>query len=498
MERVVGCEAELALVMQGPSGSWSGDGALRAGAIALREYMPLQRTPRVGDMTNHFYANGQRIYIDCGDHIEISTAESTDSRDVAAGHLAGLLLVHRALKGAHEDGRISNYSLSDRVVSDEQSWGFHENYLVDRRIAPGNGLSPLNTYMLTALKPFLAVRSQIGGAGSMRGGKFYLAQKATRVTHEVSSDTMATKPLINTRDEPHADKNKYARLHLPFADPVSPHILTRNLDMTSLVLRMIEQKKQPRLDYAGNDWAAVTRNVAADLTFIRQIRGMTALDVTEKYFDTLDPIVQAGVPEREERAYKAFINCHTELRRVQAYAREHEGDPDIISIVGRFIVAELAGTHQFDWAERLAFAYNGTTQKGPEDRELDYDLVSIQGKPGTFWARTKTPAALAEVPRSLMAERMHTPPAGRAQDRARFIHDFGDEPTRVNWHEIAYKTRRGDVVLTLNEPALRTTEYEDFKRRIAQAKIEDETPQALQHQAKGAPSPPDEALPVAL
>ena len=474
MERVVGCEAELALLVQGVDGSWSGDNTLRSASIALREYMPQSRFPLTGDSTNHFYANGQRIYIDCGDHIEVSTAESTDSRDVAAGHLAGMLLVHKALKTAHEDGKIRNYSLSDRVVSRKESWGFHENYLVPREIAPGNGSAPLSAYELKPLIPFLAVRSQIGGAGSMQDEKFYLGQKSTRITHEVSSDTMATKPLINTRDEPHADKRKYARLHLPFADPVSPHVLVRNMDMTSLVLRMIEQGRKPRLDYVENDWAAVARNVAADLTFIREIRGMTALDVHEKYLNTLEPIVRTGVPEREEQAYRKWILGYEKLREVQAYALEHAGEPDIIAIVGRYVVSEVVGSHQFDWAERLAFAYDGKTNKSPDDRELDYDLVSINGKAGTFWARTRTAPALEAVPRSLMVERIHTPPPGRAEDRAQFIRDYASEPIHINWHKLTFKTRRaGDVALALDEPAARTTGYDDFRRRIAEAKIAD-------------------------
>jgi hypothetical protein len=499
MERVVGCEAELALVMQGPYGLWSAEGSLRAASIALREYMPPQRYPLVSDTVNHFYENGQRIYIDCGDHIEVSTAESVDSREVAAGHLAGLMLVHRALKAAHGDGRISNYSLSDRVVSDNEAWGFHENYLVSRAIAPGKGSSPLSASELTALLPFLAVRSQIGGAGSMRGDKFYLGQKASRITHEVSNDTMVAKPLINTRDQPHANWEKYARLHIPCADPVSPHILRGNLDMTSLVLRMIERGQKPRLDYEGNNWAAVAKNVAADLTLTREIRGMTALDVHEKYLNTLEPIVRAGVPEREERAYQEWIPRYEKLRDVQSYAREHAGDPDIIAIVGRYIVAEVAGGHQFDWAERLALAYDGKTRKLPNDRELDYDLVSTNGKLGTFWARTKTEPALESVPRSLLIERMHTPPPGRPEDRAQFIHDFAHERIQVDWHELVYKTRlAGNVTLKLDEPAVRTTGYTEFLHRIAQAKIEDQELTVLQRQARGDSSPPDETLPITL
>lgn len=500
MERVAGCEAELALVMQDRHGLWSTNGSLGAASIAIREYMPQERYPLNNEVTNHFYENGQRIYIDCGDHIEISTAESPDTRDVAAGHLAGLMLVHRALKAAYEDGRIGNYSLSDRTVSDDESWGFHENYLVPRKLAPGTGSGQLSsTRELRPLVPFLAVRSQIGGAGSMRGDKFYLAQKASRITHEVHSDTMVAKPLINTRDQPHADRRKYARLHLPFADPVSPHIMADNMGMTSLVLRMIEQGRKPCLDYDGNNWAVVARNVAADLTLIREVRGMTALDVHEKYLNTLEPIVQAGVPEREEGAYKGYIARYEELRRVQGYAREHASEPDIIAIVGRYIVAELAGSHQFDWAERLALAYDGKTKKSPNDRELDYDLVSTNGKLGTFWARTRTPAALAAVPRSLMAERMFTPPPGRSEDRAQFIRDFRGEPIRVDWHELVYKAHlAGYVTLKLDEPAERAAGYEDFLDRIAQARVEDQELLALQREERGEESYPDEPLSIAL
>jgi proteasome accessory factor A len=474
--RVVGCETELALSAQDSYGSWSQASVLHAASLVLRQYMPEARYPRSKETTSHFYENGQRIYLDCGDHIEIATAESSDSREVVAGHLAGLLLVHSGLKRAYEDGKIHSYSLANRVVSDEDAWGEHENYLIERSVVRGNGSSPLDAHKLRAILPFLAVRSQVSGAGSIRNGKFHLAQKATRITSEVSLSTTTDKPLINTRDEPHANRHKYARFHLVMGDPLSPHIKKRTLDSTSLVLRMVEQGRRPALNHRGVSWALAARTVAGDLTLTRQVGGMTGLDIHEKYLEVLSPMVQAGVPDREREAFDEWTRVYEKLRNVQSYANEHATEPDLVFIVGRYVVANLAGDHQLDWAERLAFAYDPNTNKTPEDRELDFDLVSVDGKMGKFWERIKTPEAEAAIPRSLIKARMHTPPKGRAEDRAQFIREYHDDPDGVvvDWGKIGLRMKRAGLVeLALDEPAKRHAGYQDFKERIARARIED-------------------------
>lgn len=474
--RVVGCETELALSAQDSYGLWSQASVLHTASLVLRQYMPEARYPRSNETTSHFYENGQRIYLDCGDHIEIATAESSDSREVVAGHLAGLLLVHSGLKRAYEDGKIHSYSLANRVVSDEDSWGEHENYLINRSIARGNGSSPLDSYELRPILPFLAARSLLSGAGSMRNGKFYLAQKATRITSEVSLSTTTAKPLINTRDEPHANRHKYARFHLTMGDPLSPHIKVRALDSTSLVLRMIEQGRKPVIDHNNPNWAIAARFIASDLTLTRKVGGLTGLDINEKYLDVLDGMVQAGVPDREREAFDEWVRVYEKLRNVQSYANEHATEPDLVFIVGRYVVANLAGDHQLDWAERLAFAYDPNTNKTPEDRELDFDLVSVDGRMGKFWERIKTPEAEAAIPRSLIKARMHTSPKGRAEDRAQFIREYHDDPDGVfvDWGKIGLKMKRAGLVeLALDEPAKRHTGYQDFKERIARAKIDD-------------------------
>jgi proteasome accessory factor A len=159
-----------------------------------------------GRSSNVFLENGSRLYLDVGSHPEYATAECDSILDLVAHDKAGewILadLVASAERRLAEEGvRGDVYLFKNNTDSAGNSYGCHENYLVDRSGDFGT--------LLDVLIPFLASRTIFAGAGkvfsSPRGPVFAMAQRADHIWEGVSSATTRSRPIINTRDAPHAD-----------------------------------------------------------------------------------------------------------------------------------------------------------------------------------------------------------------------------------------------------------------------------------------------------
>ena len=172
-----------------------------------------------GRSSNVFLRNGSRLYLDVGSHPEYATAECDDVRQLVTHDRAG----ERILEGLVADAqqRLEHEGLPGRIHlfknntdSAGNSYGCHENYLV-RRQGDFARLSDV-------LVPFLITRQILTGAGKVlttpRGARYCLSQRADHIWEAVSSATTRSRPIINTRDEPHADAEHYRRLHVIVGD----------------------------------------------------------------------------------------------------------------------------------------------------------------------------------------------------------------------------------------------------------------------------------------
>ncbi|MBI3079296.1 MAG: proteasome accessory factor PafA2 family protein, partial [Deltaproteobacteria bacterium] len=166
---------------------------------------------------NRVLYNGARYYVDHA-HPEYSTPECTDARELVMYEKAGDRILDASRQKAEEllgpERRILIYkNNSDRKGN---SYGHHENYLMDRRI-PFKQIS-------SQLMPFVVTRQTFCGGGKVgaenQGApvEYQLSQRADFFEMEIGLDTMGSRPIINTRDEPHADKEKYRRLHVIVGD----------------------------------------------------------------------------------------------------------------------------------------------------------------------------------------------------------------------------------------------------------------------------------------
>ena len=242
-----------------------------------------------GRSSNVFLRNGSRLYLDVGSHPEYATAECDSLEQLVAHDKAGeriledlLLDAERRLADEGIGGDI--FLFKNNTDSAGNSYGCHENYLVGR--------SGEFSRIADVLLPFLVTRQLIAGAGKVlqtpRGAVYCLSQRAEHIWEGVSSATTRSRPIINTRDEPHADAERYRRLHVIVGDSNMSEVTTLlKVGTTHLVLEMIEQGIQFR-DFTLDNPIRAIREISHDLTGRRPVRlaggrEAGALDIQREY-----------------------------------------------------------------------------------------------------------------------------------------------------------------------------------------------------------------------
>jgi len=294
--RVGGLETEFGLVCVRADGSR----ALEPEAAARELFRPVVA---MGRSSNVFLRNAARLYLDVGSHPEYATAECDDWWELVAQDRAGERIfadlttqANERLAADGQDARI--HLLKNNVDSAGNAFGSHENYLVDRR----GEFTRLPRFLL----PFLVTRQIVTGAGGVAapaddedGAQFVFSRRSDHMWEAVSSATTRTRPIINTRDEPHGDPTRFRRLHVIVGDSTMSEVSTYlRFATTDLVLRAIESGRTlPEL--ALHDDISTIRAVARDLTGREPIAlangGTTsAVEVQQRWLDATATLVEDG------------------------------------------------------------------------------------------------------------------------------------------------------------------------------------------------------------
>ena len=302
-----------------------------------------------GRSSNVFLRNGARLYLDVGSHPEYATPECDNVLDLVAHDKAGERILEGLLVDAdrrlREEGIAGDiYLFKNNTDSAGNSYGCHENYLVGRHGEFGR--------LADILIPFLVTRQIICGAGKVlqtpRGAVYCVSQRAEHIWEGVSSATTRSRPIINTRDEPLADAERFRRLHVIVGDSnMSETTMLLKVGATDLVLRMIEAGTiMPDLTL-DNPIRAI-REVSHDMTGRSRVRlangrEMSALEIQYEYLSRakdftdangLDPISKR-VLEMWERALSAIgdgdldriareIDWVTKYQLIERYRAKHD------------------------------------------------------------------------------------------------------------------------------------------------------------------------------
>jgi proteasome accessory factor A len=302
-----------------------------------------------GRSSNVFLRNGARLYLDVGSHPEYATPECDNVVDLVAHDKAGERILEGLLVDAdrrlREEGIAGDiYLFKNNTDSAGNSYGCHENYLVGRHGEFGR--------LADILIPFLVTRQVICGAGKVlqtpRGAVYCVSQRAEHIWEGVSSATTRSRPIINTRDEPHADAERFRRLHVIVGDSnMSETTMLLKVGATDLVLRMVEAGVVLRDMTLDNPIRAI-REVSHDMTGRSRVRlangrEMSALEIQYEYLSRardftdkngLDAI-SARVLEMWERALGAIesgdldkiareIDWVTKYQLIERYRAKHD------------------------------------------------------------------------------------------------------------------------------------------------------------------------------
>src|SRR3974390_2717725 len=227
-----------------------------------------------GRSSNVFLENGARLYLDVGSHPEYATPECDSIRDLVVHDKAGerILegLVHSAEQRLREEGiRGEVFLFKNNTDSAGNSYGCPENYLVERE----GDFSKFTDVLI----PFLVSRQVYAGAGKVlqtaRGAMYCIAQRAEHIWEGVSSAPTRSRPIINTRDEPHADAEKYRRLHVIVGDSnMNKNATFLKVGATSILLRMLEDPAVVLRDMTLENPIRAIREISHDTTLRRRVR----------------------------------------------------------------------------------------------------------------------------------------------------------------------------------------------------------------------------------
>jgi proteasome accessory factor A len=241
--------------------------------------------------SNAFLVNGARFYQDTGCHPEYSTPECDNITDLVIHDKAGERLLEACLPAAEERLREEGlsgeiYIFKNNTDSLGNTYGCHENYLMRRDV---------DFWKVTEqLIPFFVTRPIFSGSGKVLkvSGKavFFISQRAQHIHEKTSSSTTSSRSIINTRDEPHADAEKYRRLHIIVGDSnMSEYATYLKVGTAAIVLGMIEDGfNVPAMEL--EDPVKAIREISRDPTLKKKVklddgRQMSALEIQKVYYE---------------------------------------------------------------------------------------------------------------------------------------------------------------------------------------------------------------------
>lgn len=415
-----------------------------------RGFEPVQvREPVEEDLglANVILPNGARYYVDHA-HPEYSTPECASPRELVVHDKAGERILERSLRELERILPVGQRIAIYKNNSDGKgnSYGTHENYLVDRATPFGD--------IVRDLTPFFVSRQIFTGAGKLgtegqwtdeRRVSYQLTQRADFFETEVGLETTLKRPIINTRDEPHADPDKYRRLHVIIGDANMCEVATYlKVGTTALVLKMIEDEFLPDLSLVNpvNALHQVSRDVTCrTLIQLHDDRRLTPVQLQWEYLEHAKKYV-----EQEDRTPE---NAEVLVRWEEILAGL-EDDP-------------LSLHRQLDWVakHRVMEGYrerDGLEWADPKLRLIDLQYHDVRRDKGLYQrlvdaGNVERLVSDAEIDRAVMEPPVDT----RAYFRGRCISKYPDAIAAASWDSLIFDTGRDALQRVPTREPLRGT-----------------------------------------
>jgi proteasome accessory factor A len=412
------------------------------------EYMEEKDLPTKEEsrLINLILSNGARFYVDHA-HPEYSSPECTNPRDLVIWDKAGERIMNisrsRAEATSPPEQRILIYKNNSDFKGN--SYGTHENYLLDRKVPFAR--------IVQHLMPFLVSRQIFTGAGKVGAENntdpcdYQVSQRADFLETEVGLETMHSRPIINTRDEPHADPEKYRRLHVIVGDAnmseVANYLKTGTM---AIALSMIEDDFIDQ-DLSLENPVLAFRRISRDLTCREPVRLKDGRTIT------------AVELQRE------FLEM---ARRYHAEREPEPWVPDILarwgSVLDRLAEDPMSLSRELDWVAKRQLIENYMEKHGLDWTDSRATLIDLQyhdirpGK-GLYSKLEEAEAVERIVTDDEISKAIYDPPKDtRAYFRGRCLQKYSEEIVSASWDSVIFDLREGPLKKIFMLEPLRGTE----------------------------------------
>ena len=384
-------------------------------------------------LANVILTNGARLYVDHA-HPEYSTPEVTNPRDAVLWDKAGeRVMAEAARRAATIPGSAPIRLYKNNTDNKGVSYGSHENYLMRRQTPFAD--------IVQFLTPFFVSRQIVCGAGRVGMGQdggapgFQISQRADFFEVEVGLETTLKRPIINTRDEPHADADKYRRLHVIIGDANLSEISTYlKVGTTALVLDMIEEKA-----------------LTADLGIADPVGELKQV--------SHDPTLKHRLKLRDGRRLTALDLQWAFLERAAAFVAEHGSDEQTDDVLARWeSVLDRLGRDPMECAEELDWVAKLRLLEGYREREnlgwgspklqlVDLQYADVRPEKGLYH-RLVARGAMGTLfgPEEVHRAMVEPPEDTRAYFRGRCLAQYASEVVAASWDSVIFDVGRESLV----------------------------------------------------
>lgn len=415
--------------------------------VAREVAHPSQLTDAVDpSFANVVLPNGARWYVDHA-HPEYSGPECTTPHQAVLYDRAGDAIAEQAVRLLAEDERGVTALYKNNTDGRGASYGTHENYLLRRDVPFAN--------VVAGLTPFLIARNVMIGSGRVGIGTesdvpgFQLTQRADFFEAEVGLETTFRRPIINTRDEPHADSEKYRRLHVIVGDANMSEVATlMKLGMTSLVLGALEADALPTI--AVQAPVGALKKVSHDVSLHQQLtltdgRCVTALDILEIYRDAVARWLETAADDPTPQETSDIMHRWTHL--LDGLRTDPFSVAGSVEWIAKYQLLEgYRARHRLAWDDARL-------------RALDIQFTDVRGEKSLARALERRGNLARTTTDADVARAIATPPeTTRAWTRGQAVQQFGDDLAQASWDSLVVRTRepREYIRIRMPEPFLAT------------------------------------------
>lgn len=383
-------------------------------------------------------SNGARFYNDHA-HPEYSTPECAALREIVAQDKAGERILEECARRRNrrmpEGQEVRLYKNNTDFVG--HSYGCHDNYLM-RRDVPWDRI-------VSDVVPFLVTRQVFAGAGKMgvesesaavQNGIYQISQRSDFFQVLVSIDTMNRRPIVNTRDEPHADSSKYRRFHVIIGDANMSEMATAlKIGSTALVLELIELGKAPQLELANPIEA--TKAISRDQTYdwiieLKDGRKISAIDIQRLYLAAAsEHCARDGETTWLLREWESVLD---DLQRDVMLCRNR-----VDWVAKKFLLSTFRESEGLEWTDPWLQSLDLEYHNVSLDHGLYYELLRA-GEMRRFVSEEEVKDAI-----------FHPPAATRAFFRGRSVARFQKEISSIQWDEVVFAAPSGARTVSLND-----------------------------------------------